>query len=370
MLGSILVFILVLSILVLVHEAGHFFVARKAGVKVEEFGFGIPPRVWGKKIGETTYSINLLPFGGFVRLHGESSEDEVVEPERAFINKSKLQRTAIILAGVVMNFILAMVAFSIVYSFSGIPRETDKVRILEVTPASPAQEAGVLEGDIVKSVGETQVTSLSQFSSLVDENRGERIAITVLREEAEQEVEKVIRVTPRAEPPEEEGPLGVIISSTEIYYPPIWQRPFVGMYYGFQESFFWVKTIIVGLGDIFGGLFRGVTPKEIAGPVGIYAITQQAASAGILTLINFIGFLSVQLAILNIIPFPALDGGRILFIGIESVFGRKVLPRVEGAIHTIGMLILLALIFAITIYDVRRLIQAGGVENFVQSVFR
>ena len=370
MLGSIVVFIIVLSILILVHEAGHFFVAKKAGVKVEEFGFGIPPRVWGKKVGETTYSINLLPFGGFVRLHGENVEEEVEEPERAFLNKGKLQRTAIILAGVFMNFVLAMVAFSIVYSFSGIPRETDQVKLLEVTPASPAQEAGMLEGDIVKFVNDTPVSSIEEFTSLIDEYKGERTNIVVLRQEAGKQTEKTIRLVPREKPPENEGPLGVVISSTEIYFPPIWQRPFVGIYYGFQEAFFWTKTVIAGLGDIFAGLFRGQTPKDIAGPVGIYAITSQAASAGILTLINFIGFLSIQLAVLNVLPFPALDGGRLLFIGIESVFGKKVLPKVEAIIHTIGMVILLGLIFAITFYDIKRLVQAGGIENFVENVFR
>lgn len=370
MFGSILVFIIVLSILVLVHEAGHFFAAKKAGVKVEEFGFGIPPRVWGKKVGETTYSINLLPFGGFVRLHGESGEEEIEEPERAFLNKGKLQRTIIILAGVFMNLVLAVIAFSIVYSFSGIPREADQVKILEVTPASPAQEAGMLEGDIVKSVNETAVSSIDEFTSLIDENKGERTQIIVLRQVGGEEVEKAIRVVPREEPPENDGPLGVVISATEIYYPPVWQRPFVGAYYGFQEAFFWTKTVILGLGDIFAGLSRGQTPKDIAGPVGIYAITSAQASAGLLNLINFIGFLSIQLAVLNVLPFPALDGGRLLFIGIETVYGRKVLPRVEAVIHTIGMLILLGLIFAITFYDIKRLIQAGGVENFVENVFR
>lgn len=366
MFGSILVFIIVLSILILVHEAGHFFAARKAGVKVEEFGFGIPPRVLGKKIGETVYSINLLPFGGFVRLHGESIEEEIEEPERAFLNKSKLKRTAIILAGVFMNFVLAMVAFSIVYSFSGIPRQTDEVKILEVAAGSPAQEAGILEGDIVASVDEEEVTSINQFSDLIDEKKGETVVLTILRNDGQE----IIRITPREEPPEDEGPVGVVISSTEIYYPPIWKRPFIGIYYGFQEAFFWAKTIIVGLADIFAGLFRGETPKEVAGPVGIFAITSEAASVGTLAVVNFIGFLSVQLAILNAVPFPALDGGRLLFIGIEGVFGRRVVPRVEAIIHTIGMVVLLILLFAITVHDIRGIISAGGVSNFVDNILR
>src|SRR3989337_3302861 len=122
MLGSILIFIFVLSLLVLVHEFGHFIVARLSGVWVEEFGFGLPPRIWGKKIGETIYSINLLPFGGFVRLHGENSEDEVKEPKRAFINQDKKTRSKIILAGGFINFVIALLCFSLTYSLTGIPR--------------------------------------------------------------------------------------------------------------------------------------------------------------------------------------------------------------------------------------------------------
>lgn len=370
MLGTIFVFLIVLSVLVLVHELGHFLVARRAGVLVEEFGFGLPPRVWGKKVGETLYSINLLPFGGFVRLHGENIEEEVEYPERAFLNKSKKVRTAIIVAGVVMNFILAIVAFGIVYSFSGIPQETDQVKILEVRAGSPAQTAGILEGDVVKRVGEKEVTSVSQFVDLIDEEKGERIILGVQREIEGEAVTQNLRVTPREEPPEGEGPLGIVISSTEVYYPPLWQRPFIGAYYGFQEALFWGKTVVVGFGNIFADLFRGQAPKEVAGPVGIFAITGQAAAVGALAVINFIGILSVNLAILNAIPFPALDGGRMLFIVIESILGRRVIPRVEAIIHTIGMVILLLLLLAITARDIQRLVSAGSFSNFIDTVLR
>ena len=133
MFGSVIIFILVLSLLILVHELGHFLAARKAGILVEEFGFGLPPRVFGKKVGETIYSINLLPFGGFVRLHGENYEEDIINPKRAFLNSKLSTRTIIITAGVVMNFLLAIVAFAIVYSFTGVPRQTNEVMILEVS---------------------------------------------------------------------------------------------------------------------------------------------------------------------------------------------------------------------------------------------
>ena len=360
MLGSILVFLIVLSILVLVHELGHFIMARRAGVWVEEFGFGLPPRLIGKKIGETLYSINALPFGGFVKLHGESSEDSISYPKRAFLNKSKKTRTGIIVAGVVMNFFLAIFAFAIVYYFSGIPKETNKIKVLDIAAGSPAQTAGIIVGDVVKKIDNKEVTSVSEFVKVVEEKKGKKVVL-------ELESKKVTAI-PRENPPEGEGPLGVTISTTEIYFPPKWQRPFVGAYYGFKEALFWGKTVSVGFWNLIVQLFGGRVPKDLAGPVGIFAITSQAAKVGIIALINFIGILSVNLAILNILPFPALDGGRLLFIGIEKVIGRKVLPKLEAGIHTVGMIILLLLLLAITAHDVRRLISSGGVGGFLESI--
>jgi len=162
----------------------------------------------------------------------------------------------------------------------------------------------------------------------------------------------------------------VTITSTEIYHPPIWQRPFIGVYYGFREALFWGAAIAVGLTKILTDLTRGIAPKDLAGPVGIFVITSQAASLGFLALINFVGILSVNLAILNAIPFPALDGGRLLFIGIESFLGKKVLPKAEAIIHTIGMIILIFLLLAITANDIKRLISAGGISGFVDSILR
>lgn len=366
MAGSILVFLLVLSILVLVHELGHFIIARKMGILVEEFGFGLPPRVFGKKIGETVYSINLLPFGGFVKLHGESTEDGVSFPKRAFLNKSKKVRASVVIAGVVMNFILGVAAFAIVYSFLGIPKDTNRVKVVEIAPGSPAQTAGILVGDIVKSVDKKEMTTVNGFVSLIEEKKGKRTNLEIERDSET----KTFTVTPRETPPENEGPLGVVITTTEIYFPPLWQRPFIGVYYGFNEAIIWGGRIVGGFAGIFKDLITGTAPKDIAGPVGIFAITTQAAKGGILELISFIGILSVNLAILNIIPFPALDGGRLAFIGIETFLGRKVLPKIEAVAHTVGMVILLIALLAITAHDIQSLIKAGSLSNFVEGVLK
>jgi regulator of sigma E protease len=370
MFASILIFLLVLSILILVHELGHFLVARHSGIKVEEFGFGIPPRLIGKKIGGTVYSINWLPFGGFVRLHGEQDEGEITDPKRAFLNKSKRARSLVVVAGVIMNFILAIVAFAIVYSFSGIPRDTGKLKVIDVAVGSPAQVAGIVVGDVITKIGKDNVISSDDFAGKITASKGKRTVFEIQRTATDQSSIVKITLTPRENPPQEEGPIGITYTSMEIYYPPIWQRPFYGIYYGFKDAIFWGQTIAVGLWTLIAGLFKGQVPQDISGPVGIFAVTTEAAKGGILTLINFVGILSVNLAILNILPFPALDGGRLLFIGIEAVTGRKVSPRVEGVIHNIGMIILLILMLAITIGDIRRLITFGGIQGFLNSMVK
>lgn len=361
---SILIFILVLSILVLVHEFGHYWVAKKSGVWVEEFGFGIPPRVWGKKIGETLYSINLLPFGGFVKLHGELTDDGVTDPKRAFLNLKPVKRIPIVVAGVIMNFLLAVACFGLVYSFTGIPRESENVTLLAVSENSPASAAGLTEGDIFKTVNGNAIKSNDDFLHEVDKNIDREIVVTIERADQLEEV----RMTPRSQHPDTEGPLGVAISNVENYFPPLWQRPFVGAWYGVKEAVFWGAAVLGGMIQVFAKLFSGNVPQDVSGPVGIYALTSQAASYGILTLINFIGILSVNLAILNIFPFPALDGGRLLFIVIEAIFGKKIVPKVEAVIHTVGMAILLLLVFAITYKDIRGLIAAGSVEQFLKNL--
>jgi regulator of sigma E protease len=360
---SIILSIVVLSILILGHELGHFFAAKKAGVWVEEFGIGLPPRLWGKKLGDTVYSLNWLPFGGFVRLHGENYEDDIKKPKGAFLNKSKKARALIIIAGVFMNFVLAILAFFVVYLFTGIPRQTNKVKVIEVSSGSPAQKAGLLPGDVITKIDSVNIYSTDAFVNLVEEKKGSEISVTIDRDLKE----LGLKLIPRIDHPKDEGPLGVVISSAEIYYPPIWQRPFLGVYNGFKEALYWGQTILVGLASIIGGLFKGNIPQDVAGPVGIFAITNEAAKVGILALLNFVGIFSVNLAILNILPFPALDGGRLLFIAIEALIGKRVLPKVESALHAAGMVILIVVLIALTFSDLKRLIAFGGLSGFLQS---
>jgi len=368
MFGSIIIFILVLSVLVLSHEFGHFIVARKSGIKVEEFGFGLPPRLWGKKIGETIYSINAFPFGGFVKLHGEQEEDLKTDTGRSFLHKSKKVRALVVIAGVVMNFILAFVVFSIVYSFSGVPRDTGRVKVIDVTADSPAQKSGIVVGDVITKVNGETVTTSDTFISLTAADTGKTVNYEIQRDMGGQVQTLKLSLTPRVNPPSGEGPVGVTITTMEIYYPPAYLRPFYGIYYGFKDGVFWGKTILTGLGGLVSGIFKGEAPQGVSGPIGIYAVTTEASKGGFLTLLNFIGILSVNLGILNILPFPALDGGRLLFIGIEAVTRKKVPTKVEAIINNVGFLLLMVLLFVITAGDVRRLVTTGGIEGFINSM--
>jgi len=355
---TLLVFILVLSVLILVHEFGHFIAAKKSGVKVEEFGLGLPPRLIGKRVGETIYSINALLFGGFVRMAGEEHPQNKLDKSRQFFFQSKKVKAVIISAGVAMNLLLALVTFSAVYSIAGIPT-LDGVKILEVQESTPAQTAGIKAEDVVIAVNNQPVKETPQFSSAIDQNKGQTVTLTLLRQNQKME----ISVTPRTDYPADQGSLGVVITQNQtILFPPLWKRPFVGAFYGFKEALFWGKATLSGLFQLFSDLFgKGQVPKDLTGPVGIYQITGMVVEGGWLAVINFIGILSVNLAIVNFIPFPALDGGRLLFVVLEKFRGRSFGIKLEQTIHLAGMAFLLLLLLAITVNDVLRLTGASSV---------
>lgn len=364
MLVTLLVFILILSLLVFVHELGHFLVAKKAGIKVEEFGFGLPPRLWGKKVGETIYSVNALPIGGFVRLYGEDEEVEGknVNKSRQFLHKPKGIRAAVTAAGVVMNFLLAVVVFSLIYTKLGIPTETDNIRVIGIVPESPAAQAGLRDNDVIVSIEGKLIKDSQDFINLTREFAGKEMSVKVNRGE---EVE--IKVTPRKDPPLGEGPLGVVISNQEIKFYPFWQMPFRGAVEGVRESFAWTRLIAEGLGMmVFRLVTAGTVPQDVAGPVGIFQITGQVAKTGVWSVLQFLGVLSINLAVVNLLPIPALDGGRLLFIAIEAFIGRRVKAKVEAYAHQIGMIFLLFLIVLITFNDIRRVFGITSLADYFQ----
>jgi regulator of sigma E protease len=362
-------------------------VAKKTGIKVEEFGFGYPPRIWGKKIGETIYSINALPIGGFVKLLGEELGEEVDEKEkgRTFYSKSKKVRVVTLLAGVTMNFVLAVAVFSIIYTQVGIPTKTDKVMVVGIAENSPAAEMGLKEKDIIVAVEGQKLSDNEAFIQITKEKAGQKLVLEVKRDKDNPCQQKVlggvpgmeiscrdgnllVTVFPRENPPVGEGPLGVAISQMEMKFYPFWQMPIRGSIEGFKEAFAWTRLILKSLVEMIVQLVTlGKIPQDVAGPIGIFQVTSGVVKSGYLTVLQFLGMLSVNLAIINILPFPALDGGRLVFIGYEAITRRRPKPSFERTINTAGMFFLIFLILLITINDILRIIKTSG---FVDQLSR
>lgn len=388
MLLTLITFFLILSLLVLVHEFGHFVVAKKAGIKVEEFGLGLPPKIWGKKIGETTYSLNALPIGGFVRLYGEEGEEkgENIDPNRQFILQKPKVRAAVTAAGVIMNFLLGVAAFSLIYGNLGIPTKTDKVRVVGIAPSSPAQNAGLKENDIIIKINGSAVTQTTDFIKMTQEAKSKEIKLEIGREKdnpcsqkvlgagTEMEIschgaDMLVTLKPRENPPAGEGPLGVIISNTEQKFYPWYEMIVRGSWEGLKEALGWLTLIVQSLtGMLTQLIFKGMVPSDVAGPVGIFQITGTVVKTGWLATLQFLGILSINLAVINILPLPALDGGRLVFIVFEMITKKKPNEELERRAHTAGFALLLFLIALVTVNDVWRILKNLGILSNLRNL--
>lgn len=354
---TLIVFIIVLSVLIFVHEFGHFIVAKKAGMKVEEFGFGFPPRLWGVKKGETTYSINWIPFGGFVKILGEDGQGK--KDRRSFASAKARVRIAVTVAGVAMNFLLAVVLLSVgnavglrvgLIDEAQIRQAKDvKVQIIQVAASSPAEKAGLLVLDEIVGFRvdgkETLIKDVEEVQDFISQNKGREI--TILLRSGSQQKEKTL--IPRTDPPAGEGALGISLAATGVIKYPWYQA--VGR--GVTDSVFALQNTAMGYAGIFKSLFMtGKTGAELSGPIGIAVITGQAARLGFAYLMQFVAIISINLVVLNIIPFPALDGGRLLFIVIEKIKGKPVSQKIENVVNTFGFALLLLLMVYVTTKDV------------------
>lgn len=371
---TILVFILVLSLLVIIHEAGHFLLAKKHGVKVHEFGFGYPPKLiklfhWRG----TDFTFNLIPFGGFVRLEGEDlspEEEEDKKNKHAFYNKSKKARLAIIFAGPLFNIIYALAIFSLVFGLVGIPRDlAGRARIAEIAVNSPAAQAGLAaDYEIVgfklfdDQVNTPQITDVINFTKL---NQGKTVIIQLHGpcEQAtcqEKLTEKEIYLRADSEIPAGEGSMGVAFADYYLEKRAWYIQPFMAIWYGLQETAGISLMILAALVDLIKEIFSGNgVPAGLAGPVGI---VHQATNAGLveqglLSILSFSGMLSLNLGIMNVLPIPALDGGRMFFILLEKFIGKAKVRKFEGTANLSGFIILLGLIIMISIRDIWQLFQ-------------
>jgi len=340
-------FLGVLVVLIIAHELGHFVTAKTAGVRVDEFGLGFPPRLLSVRRGETRYSLNAIPLGGFVKMAGE--EDPKVP--RSLASKSIGTRLMVLSAGSLMNFLLPLLLLSIAFM---IPHNLvmGQVMIEEVAAGSPAARAGIRPGDTILSVNEKPVNNNGDLYRYIQLNLGKEITILVRHSDLTTEN---VQVIPRWKPPEGQGATGVLIRTSNptiiSQHYPFWKAIPLGVSMCI-ETFVLFKNAIVSI-------IIGATLVELVGPVGIAQITGEVAKAGISPLLEFAAFLSINLAIINIFPLPALDGGRIVFVLVEWVRrGRRVSPKTEGLVHLIGFAMLMGAIALITYQDIIRII--GG----------
>jgi regulator of sigma E protease len=341
---TILTFLAVLSVLVLAHELGHFVVAKRAGIKVQEFGFGYPPRLIGVKIGETTYSINLLPLGGFVRMLGENGAPD--DPE-SFAAKPKRVRAAVLAAGSAMNLLLIPVLFSIGLMIGEpVPCEDcRRVEVYGVQAGSPAEQAGLQPEDVFVSLNGRPIQDTEDVREAIRAAGDQPVDVAVLR--GGQPVN--VQITPRPSGPDNQPTIGIQLGPEVVVVRyPIWEAIPMGL----QRTGELIRVFFSGLGQ----MLAREAPADLAGPVGIAQMTGQAARAGWVYLLQFTAFLSLNLAVFNMFPIPGLDGARLAFVLVEGLRGRRVNPQTEGVIHFIGLMLLLTLMAYVSVNDVRRLI--------------
>ncbi len=360
MIPTIIIAFISLIGLIILHELGHFILAKKFGVKVEEFGIGYPPRIFGKKFGETLYSINLLPFGAFVRMPGEI---EKIEDHRSFSAQPIGKRILIVLGGVISFWLIAAILLSIVMGIGAPTAISDndngalkdvKVQIAAIIPGSSAEIAGMRIGDTISSIGlktkneKLKIRKVKEVQEFVQAHRGEEITLTIQRGE------KVfdLKLIPRVSPPEGEGAMGVALIRTAIKIYPWWQAPWQGIRETFNLTMAVLEGWIQAIRNIIKGLPSGV---QLMGPVGIFNLFTQVANLGVNYFLQFIAMISIYLALFNILPIPTVDGGKLLFLGIEAIRKKAISQKVEQNITAVFFALLIFLMVWITIKDIVRI---------------
>ncbi|WP_174735042.1 RIP metalloprotease RseP [Mesobacillus harenae] len=415
---TVIAFIVIFGALVFFHELGHLIFAKRAGILCREFAIGFGPKIFSHKKNETTYTVRLLPIGGFVRMAGEDPEMTEIKPgyrigllfnddntvskiiinnkekfpnarvieveladiehdlfikgyeegdddeqlkifkispkavlvedgiesqiapyDRQFASKTLGQRTMAIFAGPMMNFILALVVFIIIALVQGIP--SNEPVLGQITSDGSAIEAGLQEGDVVNSIEGSEISSWTDVVEVVRQNPGNELEFSIDRNGETME----IPVTPENREIEGEN-IGII-----GVYSPIEKSPLKSITYGFTETYFWTKEIIFMLGKLVTGQF---SIDMLSGPVGIYVSTDTVAKSGIYYLMKWAGILSINLGIMNLLPIPALDGGRLMFFAVEAVRGKPIDRHKEGMVHFVGFALLMLLMLVVTWNDIQR----------------
>ncbi|MCK5459720.1 RIP metalloprotease RseP, partial [Candidatus Parcubacteria bacterium] len=373
MLTTLIVFIFILGLLIFVHELGHFFVARKFGVKVDEFGMGLPPRIFGfykdkngkwkkvigskevKDVPKTIYSMNWLPLGGFCNIKGEDGEGR--NEKDSFASKKIWQRALILTAGVAMNFLLCAILLSVGFMI-GLPQaitdDEDKslyirgrqIVISEVADDSPAKNAGIQMGDYLTSIEGVKFDNVEEASDFIAGKEGQELAIIITR--GDEEISKQI-IPQKTEEIKDRAIIGVGLVKTGIISYSLHKA----VYMGFASTIKLAKLILVTFFELFRDFIFGRDVKvDVAGPIGIAVLTGQVVKMGFIYILQFTALISLNLAIINFLPIPALDGGRMVFLLIEKIRGSAISQKIENRINTIGFACLMLLFIAVTFNDI------------------
>jgi regulator of sigma E protease len=366
MLTTLIIFLLTLSLLVLVHEFGHFIAAKIIGVGVESFAIGFPPKIWSKKICETEYKINALPVGGYVTLEGEFEDNnETVKDKKSLLSRTPLEHFFIFVSGVLLNLLLGIILLSTAFmvgtkpiipdmpEYKGLTR-TNIVTIEAVEANGPADKAGVKPSDQIIAVNNNIVNSDKEVIDLIratNPNNGDKVTITIKR--GNERIDKSVPVTtgkvtnPNGEVVEGTK-IGITLSGEEI----VKANPIIAVKVGFLESLRIIKLTFIGIIGLFSLLLTKFTlSDQVTGPVGIYVATGYFAKLGLTIFIQFIAVISLSVALFNLLPIPALDGGQILFTLIEVVTRKKFSFKVKNLIQIIGFSLLIALMLLVTMKD-------------------
>jgi regulator of sigma E protease len=353
MLVTLVSFFLILIILILAHELGHFFTAKFFKVRVEEFGIFLPPRIFSFKKGETVYSMNAIPLGGFNKLAGE--EDPNVPGSLA--GKSIPVRLIVLSAGSIMNILLPIVLLSIAFMIPHLEsvsvNSTDKgqVFVMEVVANSPAAKAGIKVNDIILDAKGEPVQNVNGYENIILSNLGTEITVTVKHYDGSI---AEVKLTPQVNAPASQGATGVAITNAVRKSDPFW----VAIPNGAKS--YWNMIVLFVSGIV--GMIKGSVPVNLTGPVGLAQLTGEIVKTGIANLLSFAAVISLNLGIINIFPIPAMDGGRIVFVLLEWVRrGKRVSPKTEAMVHSIGFMLLMLLFIVISYHDILRIIQGGSI---------
>lgn len=362
---SIILFIIILCVLILAHEFGHFIAAKRSGVRVDEFGIGFPPKLFSKKIGETIYSINLFPVGGFVKIFGENPDDESIkgkDSSRSLFHKSKLVQAWVISAGIIFNFLLAWVLlstgfvvgmpYSVDDSVYGRQVQNSALTITQVLQKSPAQVAGLKGGDVIialsagsEKLEDSGVVPAQKFIATHDE-----LLLTYVREGKTE----TTLVRPSDGVINDRRAIGVSLDMVGVLKLPV----YTALSAGLTSTLSLTEATITGLAHFFKNMFMGqVDMADVSGPVGIVNIVSDASALGLMHLISLTALISINLAVINILPFPALDGGRLMFILVEAITRKRIKPEFTNAANGIGFLLLIVLMVFVTFHDVVKIVQ-------------